>query len=288
MKKTLLVGNGINQSFSGESWKSLIAKMSGNDHFSSNLPLPLQVVLATGDRVDVTLKRECKNMRGSVTVPEHQALLCDILDSGFEDIITTNYSYELEIAAIDNSEITNYALDKMRENSHKGNRAEVQYLIHTYNRVVHNDNSTRIWHIHGEARNPSGIVIGQYYYGNLLAKIKEYSDKQADRYIRNQLEIKSWIDAFILDDVYVLGFGFDVSEMDLWWLLERKNREKAEHGKVYFYCPEWEADKGELIPLLQGCGVTICGQDIKVDYKDYLSFYKAALQQIREKEPCRE
>jgi hypothetical protein len=44
----------------------------------------------------------------------------------------------------------------------------------------------------------------------------------------------------------------DVSELDLWWLLNRKKREKAHHGKVYFYEPKPKGfcEKHELLKLM--------------------------------------
>jgi hypothetical protein len=44
----------------------------------------------------------------------------------------------------------------------------------------------------------------------------------------------------------------DVSELDLWWLLNRKKREKAHHGKVYFYEPKPNGfcEKHELLKLM--------------------------------------
>jgi len=282
MKKTLLLGNGINLLFEGESWKQLLIDISGDPHFSSELPMPLRVVLATNNHVDEGVKRIGEGMRGTVIKEEHRSILREILAYGFNDIITTNYSYELEIASTEKCAISNYALDKMRNTTQERKRVETRYLIHTYNEVTYNNHSNRIWHIHGEARNPSGMVLGHYYYGNLLARIKEYVKLLDNRYLNSEMlgeepEIKSWIDSFILNEIYVLGFGFDFSEMDLWWLLERKNREKACHGRVHFFCPEWEMDIGEKVKLLKSYGVDVHGSEINVCDNDYASYYKAAL-----------
>ena len=61
------------------------------------------------------------------------------------------------------------------------------------------------------------------------------------------------MDAFILGDVYILGFGFDLSEFDLWWLLNRKFNEKADHGHVYYLEPKSPVldEKLELLKLLE-------------------------------------
>ena len=61
--------------------------------------------------------------------------------------------------------------------------------------------------------------------------------------------------------MYVLGFGYDVSEFDLWWLLDRKHREKAETGKIYFYSPEPSTfdEKRELLKVFGKVEMISCG-----------------------------
>ena len=135
------------------------------------------------------------------------------------------------------------------------------------------------------------MIIGHYYYANLLGKMIAYTTANENRYEisrKNHAEIaiNSWLDSFILGDVYVLGFRFDVSEFDLWWLLNRKLREKAPHGKVYFFEPYAEGfnERIELLKLLNveyiDCGVQ------KPDKNDpncsaiYQDFYQKALSKI--------
>ncbi|MBR1433065.1 AbiH family protein [Ruminococcus sp.] len=99
--------------------------------------------------------------------------------------------------------------------------------LHTYNSVLYGGKERRIWHIHGEARKPDSMILGHYYYGNLTAKIKNESDRLDDAYRREGYKCKSWMDLFILGDVYIIGTALDVSEIDLWWLINRKARETA-------------------------------------------------------------
>lgn len=60
----------------------------------------------------------------------------------------------------------------------------------------------------------------------------------------------------LLGNVCILGFGMDFSELDLWWLLNRKKRENAEHGKVIFYDPEKPGDEAKYA-LLRAYGVEV-------------------------------
>ncbi len=203
---------------------------------------------------------------------------------GFDDIITTNYSYELESAAYGVERITDYMLEKIRRTT--AHRAEGKYLLRTYNEVEFNGHKTRIWHIHGTAKNTSSIVIGHYYYGNLLSNYKKYFDSNGLSYQKVQetgkdYKIRSWLDAFILGDVYSLGFGFDLSEFDLWWLLDRKKFEKASHGGFYYYAPYWEREKNSVKYQLMKCfDIEVRDGKKAVSEEDYLGFYNHVIQKI--------
>ena len=132
-------------------------------------------------------------------------------------------------------------------------------MLHTYNAAAMDGVNNRIWHIHGEARKPSGMVIGHYLYVNLVSKWKEKLNERDQAY-KNFDQTKPsgcWLDSFIMGNVYVLGFGFDFSELDLWWLINRKKREKAQpHGKVIFYTPENKSEAAKYA-LLNAYGVEI-------------------------------
>ena len=134
------------------------------------------------------------------------------------------------------------------------------------------------------------MVLGHYFYGNTVARMKAYLEQYGGLYSHYQKQgqdkpLRSWLDAFIMGDVYVLGFGFDLSEFDLWWLLNRKKLEKADHGKVYFYQPHTAAfdEKLELLKLLN-VEILDCGFTESCDNPcDYKAFYNAAIQDIQER-----
>ncbi len=277
--KVLLLGNGINRAFEGDSWENLIASINQNkkipDVEKLTSPMPLQAILVTEDNLDVILKNKQTEMFGKIKDNNQRATLNDILTMGFDHILTTNYSYELELAGLNAESVNEKQIIKTQKvNISDGiNKAEPKYLLHTYNQLTVNGVSNNIWHIHGEARKLSSMVIGHYYYCNLLQKCKMLADKR--KYGINR-EIKSWIDAFILGDIYVLGFGFGLSEIDLWWLVNRKKREKTDVGKIYFYDKSDGKTYDEKKDLLRILGVEVINIDIE-DYKDY---YKAALEDI--------
>ncbi|MBQ6508535.1 MAG: SIR2 family protein [Flexilinea sp.] len=293
--QVLFLGNGLNLAFGGISWSDLIEKISKRDDFDwagSEMPMPLQAILASNNQIRTSLQAAKEDFRGKIQTEQQMEVLRVLLTMGFDDIITTNYSYELEEAALGKFELSDRQIAKLM--GYTSDHAERNYLLHTYNRVQCENIENRIWHIHGEIRKTDSMILGHYWYGKLLYKIIEESEKRKDLYARSQkeekpAELNSWMDSFILGDVYILGFGFGLSEVDLWWLLNRKQRERAEHGKVYFYelRSEKQREKTELLKLMDvevidlGFSQT---EKTKTDGKpDYETFYRAAIEDVRQK-----
>ena len=262
MKNVLLMGNGMNRAYRSEafSWQKLLEDMTTVENLPEhkNLPFPLEVVLRTNDQVDKALVQFSGQMYGSVESEKMRCVLAELLKLGFDEILTTNYDYTLEGTAIYPKKVTNAWLKKTMQHTNEVAKAESAYLLHTYQSVEFKGVPNRIWHIHGEARKPSSIVIGHYMYVNLVSKWREKLKERADKYKTWDYEKESacWLDSFVLGNVYVLGLGMDFSELDLWWLLNRKKREKAEHGKVIFYDPEKPGDEAKYA-LLRAYGAEI-------------------------------
>lgn len=98
--QVLLLGNGLNRTFGGISWSELMEKIGVREDLPSKLtcPMPLQAVLVTNDQVHKRMKENKNAFYGSVN-GELMEQLRALLSMGFSDILTTNYSYELEAAA---------------------------------------------------------------------------------------------------------------------------------------------------------------------------------------------
>lgn len=304
--QVLLLGNGLNRAYGGISWGNLLKEISRRDDLPLDelkSPMPLQAILVTNNDIKGALKKCEKSMYGSIETKEQEQALQKLLGIGFDHILTTNYSYELEMACRKDNKITSNYLKSISKHTSSAKKVEPKYLLHTYNECHYENICNKIWHIHGEARKPDSMILGHYYYATLLCKIKSEVDNKGNMYQRNQLEgmpnkINSWMDAFILGDVYVLGFGYELSEFDLWWLLNRKFNERASTGKVYYFEPK-PAVLDEKIELLKVLGVKVIdcditlpkdpGEDASEEEKDqyrkecneaYGKFYQLALEKI--------
>ena len=165
-------------------------------------------------------------------------------------------------------------------------RAENGFMLHTYYSIPREQGDLPLFHIHGEARIPNTVILGHYYYGNLLFCCDEYLTHRApaQRYPlwpgQEAMPALSWLDYLILGEVYSLGFGFDTSEMDLWWLLCRKKRERAPHGDLWFFEPERQSAQTKRA-LLEAYNAKCVSLGVKEPAAaDYKGFYELAVKEI--------
>ena len=100
--QVLFLGNGLNLAYSGISWSDLIGKIAKRNDFDwskSDMPMPLQVILASDNQIRTSLKMAKTDFRGKIYTEQQMEVLRNLLMMGFDDILTTNYSYGLEEAA---------------------------------------------------------------------------------------------------------------------------------------------------------------------------------------------
>ena len=118
--QVILLGNGINLAFNGVSWNDLLNSIAVEEYKDKKIdcPMPLKAILVTRDNIDKTLKNHIEQHReqayGKIVEEEHAATLRKILSIGADHILTTNYSYELEMAAKDvKNGLSDYAIEQM-------------------------------------------------------------------------------------------------------------------------------------------------------------------------------
>lgn len=84
------------------------------------------------------------------------------------------------------------------------------------------------------------MVLSYYSYADAVYHLIEINKKRKNEYEEHQeagspIICESWLDYFLMGEVYTFGFSFDLSEFDIWWATERKSREHAINGKVHAY-----------------------------------------------------
>jgi hypothetical protein len=250
-KRALLIGNGINQLDTSQSfsWGQLLTELKEKfsidvdlDNVFKPFPLAFDEMLHRKSGVNdfkeniETLK---KNIRESVDSQledkrgynkYHQK----IMKLDYDDILTTNYDYSLQ------KSIEPDFLKKKREFAR--DRREIKYSFKRSYSLPRRE--TVVWHIHGELmdtrayRRVSGnypeksILIGYQHYSDYLQKIQENIsgesgiqkiENQSLRVrLRNEEQSPFWMDIFFTHNLDIVGQSFDFSENHLWWLINHR------------------------------------------------------------------
>lgn len=283
--QVLLLGNGLNRVYGGASWAGLLEKMN-RTNFTTNdvkaIPLPMQAVLLSKDHVDESLMDLREELTQCEVHPWLDVQLKRLLVMPFDCVLTPNFTYEIECAA-DPDFLTGGTYRRYLSHTAAVQEYERNFMLHTYYNMPTPTGDTPVFHVHGEAMEPDTVILGHYFYGNLLFRYDDYLTRWAPGEhfpVKNYPEgfpVMSWLDYFILGDVYCLGFGFDTSEMDLWWLLCRKKREMADHGQLYFIEP-FRKSLETKIALLEAYNVKHISLGMgEMNGSGYRTFYEKAV-----------
>lgn len=141
--QVLLLGNGINISNGALTWREFLVKLADKDvdkdklesEKKSTLPMPLQAILVSNNNLGEKLAKAAKEMIPAGSLKDDNKLLSMLLTIDFDEILTTNYTYELEQACSPNFRMTENRLKKMHTNIEGGN-AEKKYLLKTCKKAL--------------------------------------------------------------------------------------------------------------------------------------------------------
>ena len=278
----LLLGNGmLKLGNNGTSWKDLLNSIRTRDDIvdESKVPFAMQPEVFCGVDVEEIQRRVAEKIE---TVNKIHPLLHELLSLPFDAILTTNYTYEIE-DALSAKPWTSYAR-KMAYTALDGN-TKVNHNTFVCNAITTLDGRTiPVFHIHGEKERKHSMVLSYYSYANALSRLTKYNKELGNTLYECQQEGKKhicrcWLDYFLLGNVWSVGFGLDISEFDIWWAIERKARECAEHGmfKAYF-AGEEQADNPQKV-LLDAMGMEYAF--IPVDGGNYESMYERVIDDIK-------
>lgn len=178
----LLLGNGINLLFNKSSWEDLIkAELEASKSIYGysnikNMPATMQIVVATNDHVDERLKALASELLKAKNNEEKNAFLRKFFDLPMDDILTANYSFELEIA--DGMKQSKGAYSHSLKKTKELGSSEEKLRTYQYHQLK---NGKRIWHIHGDAAKPSTMIMGHYYYAKQLREIQDCAARTVRR-----------------------------------------------------------------------------------------------------------
>lgn len=171
------------------------------------------------------------------------------------NIITTNYDDGVEFI------LTRFCGYKKR--IPEGLVPEQIYSIRTHYEF-YNDNTghcIKLWKIHGDMERIKSITLGFDQYCGSLSKLMDYikgSYKSSKNSENTECKIPmiekcssqkfdglSWAELFFRTNLYIIGFGMNFSEIDIWWLLNKRARFQLEiplinNSITYLYNEEYE------------------------------------------------
>lgn len=284
--KVLLLGNGINRVYDFASWDELIKSIKTKELTEEEInavnraPYPLQPIILTEDNVGNKMKDIASDLTGLKACEEEENLIKGFVSLPFDSVLTTNYTYELEKATIKDFNCNVGTACKYRKKAKDDAKDFETRQLHTYFEIL--DGKKSIWHIHGEAAKPDTMILGHYYYGKLLAKIQPYISTLKARETKANntdgiIDVKSWVDYFMLSDIYIVGLGLDLSELDLWWLINCKKRHFPK-TKIVLYKPDVTLEQR----LLAESYKIYVKTDGLMD-KNYKEYYQKIYEELKEK-----
>jgi hypothetical protein len=289
MKNTsALLGNGINQlGHIGASWNDVLSELADYagrpqimdevEHKPFTLVYEEVIAALTGpdpDEIESDVKRKvAETVQRIPRNPYHE----EFEKINFQHILTTNYDYNFSPKAISSNL-----------------RPESKYSV--FRRRLSQRQS--IWMIHGEVEKPDTIMLGHEQYAGSLQKIRTYvtkKDKSPGKYSSPfragdysfdvNKKVHSWVDVFLRDDIHILGFSLDYTEIELWWLIAYKARLKRksslEIGETYFYFfskNRKEPKNKAKVALLESLGVKVYLKEVKKN--DFRLPYDWALKRL--------
>lgn len=286
MNEVLLIGNGFNRLGEDNSWNKLLIELTAglDGIILENKPFPLlfeQILMTKQAKTKGDIKAIENEMLDKVIKFSKKIKSSDILKeftSLSNTILTTNYDYLIE-QNISSENFENISISK-----------EAMYSLYRVNQA----NKKKIWHIHGELNWKKSICLGYERYGANIQKVRNFIlqgvtlnekkenelkiDSLKRRLESNNFESRSWVDYFFMSDISIVGLGLDYHEMDLWWLLDYRVREKSKGIKritneIKYYCTDIE-HQDDRMRVLKSLGVNTIPIQIEKQADGKLNYYK--------------
>ena len=233
----LFLGNGVLRLAGGGNWSDLLHEIESSPHSDTiltNVPFAMQPEAVCGVDVEEVQRRTAAAIKDVKEDPQNT--LKRLLSLPFDAILTTNYTYEIE-RILSGEEWTERARRKAFV-ALDGN-SRVRHNTFICSMVSCSDGKKiPVFHIHGEKSRKHSLILSYYSYANSVSRLIALNKKRGNEYQEKQtagesFDVLSWLDYFLLGEVYAVGFGFDPSEFDIWWAIERKARENAKHGILH-------------------------------------------------------
>lgn len=272
MIDAILYGNGFNQLTNNLSWDKLLSRSAKKSKVLQEVPPTIQYEIGALDFIKdpdavVQNSKNSKEYNFKLDIANELSKLqrCklydELLSMDVRLFLTPNYDYNI-------NEVKKPNIEK--------DSSESVYSIHRWYGI---GNGKVVYPFHGEMAYPKTIQLGFDHYCGSLGRLDRYikgaylfnekstkplpsmserlkpgTESDLGDYTKQTHGIEnilSWIDAFFFTDLHIIGFGLDFSEIDVWWLLNRRARMMAElnaiiSNRIIYYDVEPVQNKSPL------------------------------------------
>ena len=297
--KTILFGNGLNY-FSDHfiAWKDLLDKIKGDNLFANgklpNTMIYERSIIGNPISFDGLTQNE-ERIKVSISLMMEKFSTNDFYKSLFEikaeNYLTTNYDYAFltDIISKGNFQVINKSTEGI-------------YSIRRHKVILENNKvRSNIWNIHGEITVPPSIMLGLDHYCGAVGKIDSYIKGRYEYQIKNYLkrvpsiteklktnsfDSSSWLELFFNSDIHIVGLSMDYSEIDLWWILNKRARLKLDskirnliNNKIYYYTT---SDDEDIFGLLKTLNVEVVKMKLDGSKEEWKKAYTEAIEKIKQ------
>lgn len=293
MDNTLFFGNSLNRlTEKNISWDELLNKLKDIRKFENgNLPNTMiyeRIMLERPDVEEDVLHDEY-NVKETISelmnnIEPHDVYF-KLFNSNFQNYITTNYDYAFIDSIIDKQIINLPIIEHSTEDVYSIRRLkEIKNTL---------EKKKNFWQIHGEIRKPASIMLGLDHYCGSIGKIDSYikgwynyivdgekivQPSIEEKFKTNSFNNSSWVELFFISNIHIVGFSLDYSEIDLWWIINKRARLKKSQNlrnliknKIIFYCNEIDEHKKGVLESMDIEVKIIKLSNKKSKYLDYYS-----------------
>lgn len=283
MGNTILFGNGINRiSGNSVSWNDLLDQIKGVNRFANgNLPntMVYERIFMEKNFSETSQKSDELEIKNAIAKAMQSQGANEIFEMlalfDIEHYLTTNYDYAFE-------KTLGVPPDKLSTEDIYSLRRKRKYSLSSGEKFL--------WNLHGEIDHPKSIMLGLDHYCGSVSKIDSYVKgtykytiegevfnvkPMIDKLNESYFCYTSWIDLFFSTNIHIIGFSLDYSEIDIWWLLNKRARFSVEglvNNRIYFYTDQITQEKTDL---LRSFNVVVV--NLKLVNKNYQDMYKSAI-----------
>lgn len=293
----VLFGNGLNRiSDKSVSWDQLLEKLSTRQENVTQMATPNTMRY---EKILIeNLKNKAQPSLGGSILPHEESIKREISKALVEQGTNVVYKKLFEIEGITQYLTTNYDDAFFEESLPAPTSNEKVYSIRRKHEKQRSGDLISLWKIHGDICNPKTIMLGLDHYCGAIAKMKHYiqgdylAEKKPIESMKSKLKQEnhfcytSWIDLFFSHNIHIIGLGLDFSEIDLWWLLNKRARmmhdgECSISNAIYYYATDTDTEKANLLQSIEVSVVPINLSES--EQTNYTNLYLKAVEQIQKR-----